>query len=177
MIQRFAMLNGHKFRSIRRHGHDGSEKLKIGALAVLTATICVSCGRPPPSANDRAEAERVYMLVLERISQHMRLDPPLLLNPMLGRVNTLVILNEGGMYIPNDVDSTMVPVLVTKNHDYRLCDHTASGFCVGGPDVTMVTLSEIRDFGEHGLGVIALIMTNRDRAHQEAYYLFLVKRG
>ena len=42
---------------------------------------------------------------------------------------------------------------------------------------TTIMLSEIRDFGDRGLGVIALMAAKRNRAYVEAYYLFQVTRG
>lgn len=141
-------------------------------MSVLAGSaVVLGCGGCGPSTVPPYEV--VYGRVLASVAQHLELNPPVLIHPLLGQLN-----EERGSVAPMQefqvFDSVTVPSVVDQNRDLvRLCETTSSGTCVTSNDEPWVIVSEILSTGRDALVLVLIRSSGSQHPSSQLYRAFV----
>lgn len=129
-----------------------------------------ACAVEPPGYGD------LYIAVLEHARQDLGLGEPIVIHPLMGRLNRVGPGDGPPINHFNDMDTEVIRGAIGQDSVYTICDIGSSGFCEVGPGEVSIVLSEVHDLGPDGDGVVIAVDDRRGQSGTQ-FYTVRLKHG
>jgi hypothetical protein len=142
------------------------EAVRMLAVCVLAASACTAAGGNGDDA--------LYAAVLAEARQRLALDTPIIVHPLIARLERGE--RTGEFTMPSFYAADTVPVFTDESSAYQPCRVAVSGACRLQPGVTSIVVSEDIDIGGGAVMIVVFVTDLRSGDEVQTWYSARVRR-